>query len=456
MICTPLSTRPRRALARRAGRCLATALAAACVALGATGPVLAQASRVPATPGDHIVAIVNQELVTSIELGQRMQAMRAQAARAGQPVPSEDAMREQALESLIQERAIVTHAREMGWRIEEAEIDRAVRSVAAQNRMNVEQLTKALQAQGLDMTRFRDNLRDQIMVERTREREVNARIEISEDEITREIEAEQAQARSEAEVNLAQILVPVPEGADEATVRSLRARIDQALARVRAGEPFETVAREVSEDANRERGGEIGLRPVDRLPDLFAQAARTMTPGQVTEPLRSGAGFHVLKLLERKQAAVDNGVETRARHILLRLSDQTPPQQAAERLLSLRRQIESGERTFEDVAREVSEDGSAAQGGDLGWFAPGVMVPEFEQPASRLPVGAISDPIRSRFGMHLIQVLDRRPLVLTDEQRREQVRNVLRERKFDKAFQDWVEELRARAYVELRDAPAAS
>ncbi|MDH4050357.1 MAG: peptidylprolyl isomerase, partial [Rubrivivax sp.] len=231
-----------------------------------------------------------------------------------------------------------------------------------------------------------------------------------------------------------------------------RARAEQALARVRAGEAFEVVAREMSEGPNRERGGAIGLRPVDRLPDLFVSATRGLAVGDVTpEPLRSPAGWHVLKLLDRKLPNDSGLVETHARHILLRTSDEARPEQAAQRLLQLRRQIESGARKFEDVAREVSEDGSAAQGGDLGWFGPGVMVPEFEEPLARLPVGAISDPVLSRFGVHLVQVLDRRPLVLTDAQKREQVRNVLRERKFKQAYADWVRELRSQAYIERRD-----
>ncbi|MEO7246646.1 MAG: peptidylprolyl isomerase, partial [Rubrivivax sp.] len=362
-------------------------------------------------------------------------------------------LRQRALESLIEERVIITHAREQGWRIEETEIDRAVQSVASQNQMTMEQLRRRLQSEGLDMTRMRADLRDQLMVERTREREVLARIPVSDAEIEREIAAESSPVAAAAELNIAQILVAVPEGADAATVTERRSRAEQALQRVRAGEAFDAVARSVSEDSNRERGGEIGLRPAERLPDAFVAAVRGLQPGEVVpELLRSGAGFHVLKLLQRQGATAPGLTETRARHILLRTTAQTTPEQAGRRLVELRRQIESGARRFEDVAREVSEDtASAAAGGDLGWFAPGVMVPEFEQPASQLPVGALSDPIQTRFGVHLIQVLERRPLALDARQRREQVRNVIRERKFQQAYEDWVAEMRGQAYVELRD-----
>lgn len=441
--------------------CLATA--AALVGLAWASAATAQgrqaAPRVVATPGDHIIAVVNQELVTAVELDRREAALRQNAARAGQPVPPPAELRRLALDSLVEERVIITHARDMGWRIDDAEIDRAVQSVAAQNQMSVEQLRQRLQADGQDMTRFRSSLRDQIAVERTREREVIDRIVVTEEDIDRAIEAERQATLEQADINIAQILVPVPEGADASLLAERRARAEQALARVQAGEAFGDVARELSEDANRERGGLIGLRPPDRLPDLFVDAVRTLRPGQVTPvPLRSGAGFHVLQLVERAAVADDVGsvVETRARHILLRTSEQASAEQAANRLLQIKRQIEIGERRFEDAAREVSEDGSAAAGGDLGWFGPGMMVPEFAEPASRLAVGQISEPVVSRFGVHLIQVLERRRVAVPPAQRREQVRNILRERKFAQSFEEWVDELRARAYIEIREPEAGN
>ena len=443
-------TRPgRQAWAMLRAATLATALLAG--VLSATAQVRAPAP-VQDAPGDHIVAIVNQELVTAVEVQARIEALRQAAARAGQPPQPTSAWRRQALDQLIDERVVVTHAREVGGGVDDAELDRAVASVAAQNQLTPDQLRQALQAQGMDMRRFRASLRDQILVERTREREVVGRIVVGEDEIDRELAARAQAAGTAVEINLAQILVAVPEGADAAGVAERRARAEAALARVRAGEPFEAVARELSDDAGRERGGEIGLRPLSRLPDLFVEAASTLQPGQVhPQLLRSGAGFHLLKLLDRREAADPALVQTRARHILLRVSPQASAEQAAARLAEIKREIESGARRFEDAARAFSEDGSAAQGGDLGWFSPGMMVPEFEQPASRLPLGAISDPVRSRFGVHLIQVLERRALELTAEQRREQVRSMLRERRFEQAYEDWVVELRALAYIELRE-----
>jgi peptidyl-prolyl cis-trans isomerase SurA len=226
------------------------------------------------------------------------------------------------------------------------------------------------------------------------------------------------------------------------------------LARVRAGADFEAVAREISEDGNRERGGVIGLRPASRLPDLFIEHTRNLKSGEIAPTLlRSGAGFHVLKVMERKERALGEITQTRARHVLLRTSAQLDTQTASRRLAEYKRQIEAGTATFEDIARRFSEDGSAAGGGDLGWSNPGQMVPEFETAMDALALNGLSDPVQSRFGVHLIQVLERRTTTLELKQLREQARNVLREQRFDQAYLDWTRELRSRAYVELREPP---
>ncbi len=233
-----------------------------------------------------------------------------------------------------------------------------------------------------------------------------------------------------------------------------QARAEAALARVRGGADFATVAREVSEDGNRERGGVIGLRPASRLPDLFVEHTRGLKNGEIAPTLlRSGAGFHVLMVVERKERSLGEIEQTRARHVLLRTSPQLDAQTAARRLVEYKRQIEAGTASFEDIARRFSEDGSAAAGGDLGWSNPGQMVPEFEQAMNALPLNGLSDPVVSRFGVHLIQVLERRSTTLELRQLREQARNVLREQRFDQAYLDWTRELRSRAYVELREPP---
>jgi peptidyl-prolyl cis-trans isomerase SurA len=441
-------TEPKSPKARRAA-----AVAALLCGLVAAAGVPAQV-RERERNGDYIVAVVNTELVTAGEVERRVQRAQEEAARTGQRVPPPAELRQQVLDALIEERVIVTYARESGTKVEEPDVDRAVQAVAQNNQLTPAQLRERLRAEGIDYGRFRANLKDQMLIERVREREVYQRIRISDADIDKVVEQRRAALKAEAELNLAQILVSVPEGADAATVQQRQARAEQALARVKRGEDFAAVARELSEDGNRERGGEIGLRPASRLPDLFVESVKDLKNGEVTPaPVRSGAGFHVLKVVERKDDGTLKVTQSRVRHILLRTSAEVSPEVAARRLTELRRQIDSGARRFEDVARQVSEDGSAAAGGDLGWAAPGVMVPEFEEAMNKLPTGGLSGPVQSRFGVHLIQVLERRDVPIEPRQLRDQARNVLREQKFDEAYTDWAKELRSRAYVEMREPP---
>lgn len=412
------------------------------------------ADRTSVRTGDYILAIVNQELVTAVEVQLRVRRLVEEGSRSGQRMPAEEALRRQVLEGLIEERTILTHARENGAKVDDAELDRAVQTVASQNQLSVEQLRERLKEEGLDFVRFRANLRDQILVERTREREVGQRIRITDAEVDRYIEQARTQASLEGSVNLAQILVTVPEGADAQVLAARRARAEAALARVRAGEPFETVARQVSDDASRERGGEMGPRQVARLPDLFVDAIKTLKVGEVTPaPVRSGAGLHIIKVLARDAPDLFKVTQTRVRHILLRPSSRLTGVEAQSRLESYRSRIASGQARFEDLARQFSEDGSASAGGDLGWAQPGMMVPEFEQAMNALGPGELSQPVSSRFGVHLIQVLERRQVDVDPRQVREQARNVLREQKFEEAYVDWVRDLRARAYIEMREPP---
>jgi peptidyl-prolyl cis-trans isomerase SurA len=432
----------------------ALALGLSCMFASLMATSLTAAAQGRVRNGDYITAVVNQELVTAAEIDLRLQRAQAEAARTGVRLPPEGELRRQIMDALIDERVIITSARESGMRIDEPEIDRAVQSVAAQNQISLEVLRERLRADGIEYGRFRANLRDQMMIERLREREVYQRIRVSDEDIEALLAQQRAEANADADTNIAQILVTVPEGADATVVAARRARAQAALVRVRGGEAFDVVARAVSEDGNRERGGEIGRRPASRLPDAFVEATKPLKPGEVApELLRTGAGFHILKLLERSDAGLGKVTQTRARHVLLRTSPQLTAEVAARRLADYRKQIESGARTFEDIARQFSEDGSAAAGGDLGWSAPGVMVPEFEEAMNALQPNGLSAPVVSRFGVHLIQVLERRDVALDPKQVREQARNVLRERKFEQAYLDWTKEIRSRAYVEMREPP---
>jgi len=422
-----------------------------CAALMAAGGASGQTAGTAPRLADHIVAVVNQELVTNAEVQQRVAAARAEAARAGARLPSDDQLRRQVLESMIDERAQLTHARDSGLHVEDPELDRAVANVAQQNRLTLPQLRERLQREGIDFQRFRSNIRDQILLERVREREVQSRIKISDGEIDTLL-AGRASGVAPPDYNVAQLLVSVPESAGEAEVAERRAIAEKALARAKSGDDFAKLVGELSDGA-KDNGGALGLRSADRLPDLFVVAVTPLRAGDVAPQLvKSGAGFHVLKLLERR----DGGLmvtQTHARHILLRTSEQLPQPAAIARLAEMKQQIVNGQASFTQLARDNSEDGSAAQGGDLGWTAPGSFVPEFEEAMTALPVGGISDPVTTRFGLHLIQVVDRRQTTVDIRQLREQARNILREQKFEAAFAEWMRDLRGRAYIEYRDPP---
>ena len=441
----------RKTLLRAGGAALAAALLVSAPGAGAQA---AKTPRAAPRTADYIVAIVNQELVTASELEQRIARIRQEAGRANAKLPSDAELRQQVLDAMIDERVQITHARENG-KVDENELDRAVANVAVQNQITLTQLRQRLAQDGMDYGRFRSNVRDQMMVERVREREVQQLIRITDAEVDALLDKQRAQAGSAVEYNIAQILVTVPEGASDAVVAERRARVDAALARIKAGQAFEAVAREMSEDGNRAQGGVIGLRPADRLPDQFVAPVRNLKPGEVAPAvLRSGAGFHLLKLVERRDGGAFSAPQTHARHILLRTSAQLSQEAAIRRLIEFKRELAAGTKTFEQLARENSEDGSAAQGGDLGWAFPGQFVPEFEETMNSLPIGGVSDPVVSRFGVHLIQVVERRQVTLDPKQQREQARNVLREQKLEQAYGEWLRDLRARAYIELRDPPA--
>jgi peptidyl-prolyl cis-trans isomerase SurA len=418
-------------------------------------PALAQPLRGAPTlrPGDHIAVVVNQELVTAFELNQRMALARADAQRKNQRLPADGEFRTAVLESLIEDRALLSYARDSGVKVDDNDVDRAVAVVASQNQVTLPQLRQRLAQDGIDLPRFRANLRDQMMVERVREREVAQRIRITDGEIDALIDKQRGGA-AEVQYNIAQVLIKLPEGASEGVVAERRTRAEAAMARIRKGEDFAAVSRQVSEDDNKERGGEIGLRPADKLPDIFLETVRPLKAGELAPALlRTGAGFHVIKLLDRSEGGALRVTQTRSRHVLLRPSEQLTEAAVRTRLTEFKRQIESGARRFEDIAREHSLDGSASGGGDLGWASPGQFVPEFEQAMNDLAIGGVSAPVATRFGFHLIQVQERRTVAPDTKQLREQARQALRERKFEEAFAEWVREVRGRAYVEFREPP---
>jgi peptidyl-prolyl cis-trans isomerase SurA len=404
---------------------------------------------------DYIVALVNSEPVTNFEVRQRLLRLEQQTLFQGQALPPRDELVKQVLEQLVVERALLQQATELGLRVDEASLSQAEQGLAAQNQLSLEAFRQRVVAEGLDPNKVRNDLRNQILLQRLREREVNARVNVSEADIDAFIRERRSAAADVAEINLGHVLIQVPDNASETQLRELQARAQGVADRLRAGADLAVQAKEFSQGSEASNGGLMGLRPLSRLPELFVQASRSLPVGAVAGPLKSPAGFHVLKVVERREAPIPelSVVQTRTRHILLRLGPQLSESEAVARLSSYRQQILAGQARFEDLARQHSQDGSARQGGDLGWVSPGQFVPEFEQAMNALSPGELSPPVVSRFGVHLIRLEERRQATLSEREQRDIARDLVREQKAEDAVNAWTDEVRGRAYVEYREAP---
>jgi peptidyl-prolyl cis-trans isomerase SurA len=406
---------------------------------------------------DFIVAIVNSEPITNAEVSAEVQRTSQQWVQQGRTLPERREMVAQVLDRLIHERAQLNQAQDTGIKIDEASVDQAVQSVAKQNKIDLAELKHRLATDGVGFDQFRKHMRDQLTLTRLRERDVEPRVKISDLEVDHYLKEQQDISSNLANVqlHLAQILIAVPESATPAEQAILQTKAQQVLERVRAGADFATLARELSESPDRANGGQLGLRTADKYPQLFIDATKSLGAGDFSDLVRSGAGFHILKVLEKRLAGLPPAfvAQTRSRHILLRLGGQMNEANAVSLLNDFKKRIQTGQTDFASLARENSQDSSAAQGGDLGWANPGQFVPEFEAVLQQLALGEISEPLISRFGVHLIQLMERRNAPLEPAQQREMVRNLLREKKLEETYITWAQDVRARAYVELRDPP---
>jgi peptidyl-prolyl cis-trans isomerase SurA len=405
---------------------------------------------------DFIVAIVNSEPITNNEVRREIQQVLQQLAAQRRPQPDIRQLAPDVLDNLINIKAQLQLARDSGVKVEEAAIDQAEQSVAQQNQIDVAELRRRIERDGVTQTQFRTQLRDQLLLQRVREREVEGRVRVTELEIDQYMAEQQTkQDLSTVQMNLAQILVAVPDFASKEQVQALRKRAERALVRAKAGEDFAGLVKEFSDTTDFSNGGQLGLREASRYPELFVEATRTLAVGDVSEPVRSPAGFHVLKVIEKGSAELPTAavIQSHSRHILLVPNAQLSESQARQKLLDFKKQVVSGQADFAALAKEHSQDGSAVQGGELGWASPGMFVPEFESAMNRLAPGEVSDPVVSRFGVHLIQLLERRKATLTKAQQRDAVRALLREKKYDEAYRTWAQELRGRTYVEMREPP---
>jgi peptidyl-prolyl cis-trans isomerase SurA len=407
----------------------------------------------PISGRDYIVAVVDAVPITNHEVALRAPQLRDQLKQQGRAVPEGEALLKAALERLIVEKALLQHAKETGISVEEDAVNQAEQRLAAQSQLSLAALHKKVQAEGMSVERLRQNLRDQLTLQRLSERNVPGRIKVSDVEIDQAVRQRQnASIDTNPDIELGHVLVAVSEKATDTEIAALQAKAETALTQLKRGDDLARVAKEFSNGAERDKGGLMGLRPASRYPTLFVDATKSLNVGDVTL-VRSGAGFHVLKLITKRASNVVTITQTHPRHILLRPGGQLSQTTARAQLAEYKRQIEAGKADFAKLAREHSQDGSAAEGGDLGWVSPGMFVPEFEEVMNKLQPGQIADPAISRFGVHLIQVLERREAPVSERELRDMARNQLREKKFEETYQLWAQEVRGRAYVEYRDPP---
>jgi len=424
--------------------------------LGASRPAARPADNTP-RPADYIVAVVNSEPVTNNEVRARLIRFEQQLAQQGSPMPARADLARQVLERLISEKAQLQLARESGIKADEGAVDQAELNVARQNQIEVPELRRRLSSDGIGVAAFRDDLRNQILLTRLRERELESRVKVTDLDVDQYIREQQGSTDlSTMELNLAHVLVAVPENATDAQVAALQAKARSVQTRAQAGEDFAKLAREASDAPGAAAsGGLVGMRTADRYPPLFVQATQNLRAGGVSEVVRSGAGFHVIKVVEKRQGGMPgvNVVQQHARHILLRPGPQLSESAATARLADFKKRIEAGQADFAELAREFSQDASARNGGDLGWANPGLFVPEFEETLNSLEPGKLAEPLVSRFGVHLIQLLERRQSTLSQREQRDIARGLVREKKLDEAYAQWAQDVRGRAYVEFREPP---
>lgn len=409
----------------------------------------------PARPSEpvqlvgRIVAVVNNEVITQFELNDRMRIVMQQLQKRGTPLPPQEVLEKQMLERIITDRVQLQFAKETGIRVDDLQLDKTLQRIAQENNMTVEAFRGALEKDGVSFAKFREEIRDEIILGRLREREVENRITVSDGEVESFLSTRAAQAGGEDEFNLAHILVRVPEQASPEQIQGKRAHAEKALAELKKMD-FAQVAASYSDAPDALQGGVLGWRAASRLPALFLETVNGLKPGETSTVLRSPNGFHILKLLDKRSKGGALIVQkTHARHILIKTSEIASEIDARNRMLQLKERLDNGA-NFAELARLHSEDGSASKGGDLGWLSPGETVPEFERAMDALKPGETSVPVKSPFGWHLIQVLERRSEDVSKERQALMARQEIRARKADEAYESWLRQLRDQAFVEYR------
>jgi peptidyl-prolyl cis-trans isomerase SurA len=441
-------------------RLLILCLGALCLDASAQAPAPATPSgrldaRLNTTPSrvvpvDRIVAVVNDEVITQNDLNERVSLVVRQLQRQGGQLPPADALSRQILERMITDLLQVQLAKETGIKVDDPTLDRTIDRIAQENSLPIVEFRAALEKDGIKYPRFREDIRNEILLARLREREVENAIVVTDAEVETELAREAREKSGDSEFRLAHVLVLVPQQASADQIEQRRRKAVQALTELRRGTNFAQVAAQYSDAPDALQGGNLGWRASGRLPSLFLETLERLQPNDVSDVLKSPNGFHIVKLLEKRGKAAAAGVQqTHVRHILLRAREGLSDAEARERLRRLRERAVSGT-DFAELARTQSEDASASKGGDLGWVAPGDTVPEFERVMNALKDGEVSQPIQTPFGWHLVQVVARRSDELSEDRKKVAARQTIRARKADEAYQDWLRQSRDRAFVENR------
>lgn len=403
---------------------------------------------------DSIVVVVNDDVITQRELNNRIKTVTGRMKAQNVAMPDAADLRRQLLERMIVERAQLQMAKEMGVRVDDLQLDRAIARIAEAQKMNVQDLRNQMEKDGMPYAAFREEIREEIIMQRLREHEVDAKIQISDAEVDSFLAAEKAAAAEQFELNISQIMIRIPDNATAEVIAQRRARAEEVMRQLRTGADFAKMAGTYSDSSDALQGGVVGWRQPERLPPVFAEALGKLKPGQVTPIIKSVGAFHILKVSERRSLAEAQAVaavqQTHARHILIKVTPTMSAADAKRKLLELKERLDNKAAKFEDLARLVSNDGSAAKGGDLGWLYPGDTMPEFEAAMNNLKIGEVSEPVESSFGIHLIEVLERKSDDVSKERERNNARQAIRERKMEEAAESWQREVRDRAYVEFR------
>lgn len=410
----------------------------------------AATQRPEVTTLDRIVAVVNDDVIVATELEEKIQQLSKRLAQQSTRLPPEDVLRRQILEREILNRIQLQLATRSGITIDDPSLNNAMREMAQRNKLTLDQFRQVLERDGFDYAAFREEIRDEMTISQLRRREVVNRINVSDREIEEFIERQGAPGQTNREFRLGHILIALPEAATSEQIGEARDQAARTVAELRGGADFAQMALAVSAGQQALQGGDLGWRKASEVPSLFADTLRQLQTGEVSDPIRSASGFHIVKLLETRGEAAVVVTQTHARHILIRTDAVTSDQQAQQRLTQLRNRILTGA-DFAELARANSQDpGSAVAGGDLGWFGPGRMVPQFEEMIDSLPLNTLSEPFRTRFGWHLVEVLGRRKHDDTAEYQRAQVVSEIRKHKTEEELELWLRRLRDEAYVELR------